>query len=330
MRVRPNLRLALDPVPTEGLITLRHLERLDRLTKLLDVTPLRSFDHPDLGDTEVLLTSWGCPPIDGFALARMPKLRAVIHAGGSVKGHVTERCFERGIAVSSAAAANALPVAEFTVAAILFANKRVFTIARRYRRERAAIAWDEEYPRFGNLDRRVGLVGASRIGRRVMELLAPFDLEVVFFDPTLDDDHGLPATRVSLDALIATSDVVSLHAPAIPETRHLMDASRLAAMKDGATLVNTARGALVDQDALVAELARGRIDAIIDTTDPFVLPKDSPLYDLDNVFLTPHIAGSLGPEKTRMMDMALDELERFCNGEPFAHEVRRERLRELA
>lgn len=330
MRPRPNLRLALDPKPTEGLITLRHLERLDALTKLLDVAPLRSFSNADLGDTEILLTSWGCPPIDGYALARMPKLAAIVHAGGSVKRHVTPACFSRGVRISSAATANALPVAEFTVAAILLANKRVFSIARRYRRERAAIDWEAQYPDFGNLNRRVGIVGASRTGRRVMTLLEPFDLEVVFSDPTVDEDHQLPARRVALDELVRTSDVVSIHAPSLPSTRHMFAAERLAKLKDGATLVNTARGSLVDQDALIAELKTGRIDAVIDTTEPYVLPANSPLYDLDNVVLTSHIAGSLGPEKTRMMDLALDEIERFVNGQPFDHEVRLERLGQLA
>ncbi|NEE43366.1 hydroxyacid dehydrogenase, partial [Streptomyces sp. SID8455] len=87
-------------------------------------------------------------------------------------------------------------------------------------------------------------------------------------------------------------DVVSIHAPELPQTRHLFDAGRLALMRDGATLVNTARGSLVDTDALVKELVSGRIDAVLDHTEPEVLPVDSPLYDLPNVLLTPHIAGS--------------------------------------
>jgi phosphoglycerate dehydrogenase-like enzyme len=115
---------------------------------------------------------------------------------------------------------------------------------------------------------------------------------------------------------------VTLHAPSLPETRHLLDRRRLALLRDGAVLVNTARGALVDGAALEAELVSGRIDAVIDTTEPEVLPASSPLFDLPNVFLTPHIAGAMGTETRRLAALALDEIERLARGEPLAHEVR--------
>ena len=141
---------------------------------------------------------------------------------------------------------------------------------------------------------------------------------------------ALGAEKVELDELLRRSDVVSLHAPSLPETQHLLDARRLALLRDGAILINTARGALVDGDALAAELVAGRIDAVIDTTDPEILPADSPLYELPNVFLTPHIAGAMGTETQRMADLALDEIERLAKGEPLAHEVRREDLARIA
>jgi phosphoglycerate dehydrogenase-like enzyme len=124
--------------------------------------------------------------------------------------------------------------------------------------------------------------------------------------------------------------VVSLHAPSLPETRRLLDRRRLALLRDGAVLVNTARGALVDGEALATELVSGRIDAVIDTTDPELLPADSPLYELPNVFLTPHIAGAMGRETRRLAQLALDELERLARGEPLAHEVRLEDLPHIA
>ena len=123
---------------------------------------------------------------------------------------------------------------------------------------------------------------------------------------------------------------MSLHAPSLPETRHLLDARRLALLRDGAVLVNTARGALVDGDALTAELVAGRIDAVIDTTEPEILPADSPLYELPNVFLTPHIAGAMGTETRRSRPSPLDEIERLARGEPLAHEVRLEDLARIA
>src|SRR5690606_36207563 len=139
-----------------------------------------------------------------------------------------------------------------------------------------------------------GIVGASHIGRRVIDLLKPLECDVLLYDPYVRP--GDPITReaklTSLDDLIARSDVVSLHAPSLPSTRHMIGRRELALMRDGATLINTARGALVDEGALVATLETGRVHAVIDVTDPEIPPPDSPLYRLPNVFLTPHIAGA--------------------------------------
>ncbi|MGW3400267.1 hydroxyacid dehydrogenase [Streptomyces zhihengii] len=303
-----------------------------RLTGWVDIDPdevAEDFSRaPALHAAEILITSWGCPAIDGDVLARAPALKAVVHAAGSVKHHVTQACWDRGIRVSSAAAANAVPVAEYTVAAVLLANKRVLEIGALYREHRAPLDWSRRFPGFGNYRRTVGVVGASLVGRKVLELLRPHDLDLLLTDPHVDAEQArrLGARQVELDELVAASDVVSLHAPELPETRHLMDARRLALLRDGATLVNTARGSLVDTGALTAEAATGRIHAVVDVTEPEVLPAGSPLYRLPNVLLTPHIAGSLGGELGRITHSALDEIERYCAGRPFAHAVRHEAL----
>ncbi|MFJ3204252.1 hydroxyacid dehydrogenase [Streptomyces sp. NPDC086989] len=313
---------------------------LPELLRVADVDPdllLTGFRHdepdepglrPRLAQAEVLFTGWGCPPLDAEALERMPRLRAVVHAAGSVKHHVTEACWERGLLVSSAAAANAVPVAEYTLAAILFTNKRVLESAHAYRAARAPIDPLRRYPAVGNYHRTVGIVGASLIGRRVMELLRPFDLRVLVHDPYADPGElaALGAEACALDELLRRSDVVSLHAPALPQTRHLLDAARLALMPDGATLVNTARGSLVDTVALTEELVAGRLHAVLDHTEPEVLPAGSPLYNLPNVLLTPHVAGSLGGELDRLAATAVEELERYALGLGFRHGVDRGRL----
>jgi phosphoglycerate dehydrogenase-like enzyme len=326
----PAVLLVFAPALNRQLVSDAHRERLGKLGRVLEPEPLPGLDDPraarHLPDVEVLVTGWGCPRLDAAALARMPRLRAAFHAAGTVKNHVTMDCFERGIRVTSAAFANGIPVAEFTVAAIVLANKRAFRAQRLYRRVKGFRLWSQELPGMGNHHKTVGIVGASRIGRMVMERLRGFDFERLVHDPYLEDGEAraLGAEPCALEDLLARSDVVSLHAPALPETRHLLDRRRLALLRDGAVLVNTARGALVDHEALGDELVSGRIDAVIDTTDPEILPVGSPLWELDNVFLTPHIAGSQGSETQRMMDLALDELERFVRGQPLRHEVRRE------
>jgi phosphoglycerate dehydrogenase-like enzyme len=304
----PEIRLVMRPDLPARLFTLAARERLPGVG-------WQPVTLEQLGDAEVLLSGWGCPPVTAAVLDRAPALKAIVHAAGGVKGHVTDACWERGLLVSSAADANAVPVAEYTLAMILLANKGVPAAARAYRARREAMDLVAELPAVGNYRRTVGIVGASRIGRRVIDLLAPFELDVLVSDPFLPD-------AIELDELVARSDVVSIHAPALPTTRHLFDARRLALLRDGATLINTARGSLVDHDALLAELVTGRIHAVLDVTDPHEpLPPGSPLYELPNVVLTPHIAGALGVELHRLGDAAIAELERYARGEPFAHPV---------
>ncbi|MEW2166252.1 hydroxyacid dehydrogenase [Streptomyces sp. NPDC007084] len=297
-------------------------DTLTRLRDLVDLDPdlvARDFTDPRvrarLARTEILITGWGCPVLDADALAAAPELRAVLHAAGSVKGFTTREVWDRGIAVSSAADANALPVAEYTLAMILLAGKNVFAFRDRLRAERA-FPYGEILPGVGNFGRRVGVIGASRVGRRLIELLRPFDLEVSLADPYVDraGAAALGVPLLPLDAVLAGSDIVTVHAPETPETRHLVGRRELALMPDGSVLVNTARGSLVDHEALVEELRSGRISAILDVTDPEPLPAASPLFGLPNAFVTPHIAGSQGNEVARLGATVLGELERLLSG----------------
>lgn len=334
--MRPTVLLAMVPHFTSELFAAEHFDQLAAVADILDREPLTVFGDERalalLPRAEILLTGWGCPPIDGATLKAAPNLRAIVHAAGTVKLHVTDECWERGLQVSSAAAANALPVAEYTLAAILFANKRAFRLQRRYQELRQFRLWPLEAPGLGNYRKVIGIVGASQVGRRVLSLLRPFDFEVLLHDPYVGaaEAEALGARAVELDALLAAADVVSLHAPALPATQHMLDRRRLGLMRDGAVLINTGRGALVDGDALTAELVSGRLDAVIDTTEPEILPADSPLYDLPNVFLTPHIAGAMGRETERLGAHAVAEIERYARGEAFQYPVRRQELERLA
>ncbi|MFI9625358.1 hydroxyacid dehydrogenase [Streptomyces sp. NPDC052042] len=327
---RPTTLLAMGPGIADRLLADRHRTRLAALTRTDPYLVAHDLTDPSpevaaaFAEAEVLFTCWGATPLTAEVLAAAPRLRAVVHAAGSVKHHITDACWERGIAVASAAGANALPVAEFTLAAILFANKRVLHSADRYRALRAEHDWLTELDGSGNYHRTVGIIGASRIGRRVIELLRPFDLDVLLYDPYVDEAEAarLGVRLTSLDELCADSSVVSVHAPQLPETYHLIGAAQLSAMATGTTLINTSRGSLVDEEALLPELVSGRLHAVLDVTDPELPAADSPLYELPNVLLTPHVAGSLGGELHRMADQALDELERYVQGRPFADPVR--------
>lgn len=311
-------------------------ERLDTVATVLDRSPLATFDDARagalLGGAEVLVVGWFCPPLTAEVLARAPVLDLVANAAGTVKPFATDALWARDVVVTSAAAANAVPVAEFTLAAIVFASKRAFAARDEYRAGRGTGVIPGLYPSPGAHDIRVGLVGASRVGRLVIAHVLRLDAEVSVCDPYLSraEADELGVRKVELDELLATSDIVSLHAPALPETRSMIGADELARMPRGSWLINTARGALVDTAALEDATRDGRVNAFLDVTDPEPLPTDSPLWDLPNVVITPHIAGSQGNEVRRLGRLAVTEIERYARGEPPLHPVTRADLDRIA
>ena len=335
--MRPKLAFAMAAEKTKYVFDGEALDRLARSCDILHAMPLEEFASPGaravLAEADILVTGWGCPQVTPDVLRTARHLKLIAHAAGTVKFTLDPAVYAAGIKVTHAADANAVPVAEFTLAAIIFANKRVFELRDRYRADpgrRSSYALMDEP--IGNYHRTVGLVGASRIGRRVARMLRGFDLTVLVSDPFVQ--KGDPITEgaelVELDTLMARSDVVSIHAPSLPSTRAMIGAPQLGLMKDGAALINTARGALVDEAALIVELTSGRIHAVIDVTDPEIPEAGSPLYSLPNVFLTPHVAGAVGTERLRLGQMAVEEVERFVRGERLEYEVEPALLERLA
>jgi phosphoglycerate dehydrogenase-like enzyme len=316
----------------------KSLDRLDRAGRVLDRTPLNSWDDPRadglLADAEIIVGHWGAPLFDAAVLARAPKLKMFAYAAGTVKWHLIPELWDRDLVITSGAGANAEPVAEYTLAMTLLANKRVFP-AIDAQRSRPAWTPPEGAPEHGNWHKKVGLVSASLIGRRVAELLRPFPhIRVEIFDPFVEASEigALGATKVDdLTQLCRTADVLSIHAPALPATLNLIGAAELAALPDGATVINTSRGHCLHLDALTAELETGRLFAIIDVTDPVEpLPDDHPLRHLPNAILTPHLAGSQGTELARMSDWVCDEVERFASGRPQRNRVTHDMIDRIA
>jgi phosphoglycerate dehydrogenase-like enzyme len=231
----------------------------------------------------------------------------------------------RGIRVTSAAPALGQDVAETAVGLILVGVKRIWPLAQHVREG----GWRETpwWPARELRGKIVGIIGGGNIGRHVIRLLAPFEPHVLVYDPYLPDAEAerLGVAKAELDDVLRRADVITLHAPSLPETEHMIDSRRLALMKDDALIVNTARGSLFDEVALVAELSQGRFFAFLDVTDPEPPAVDSPLRRLPNVVVTPHLAGCI-ENCTRMGEMAVEELRRFFAGEPPIYEVTPERL----
>ncbi|AYG02291.1 hydroxyacid dehydrogenase [Gryllotalpicola protaetiae] len=310
------------------------LARLRALAALPEPIWVDDLDDPALTarltGVEVLITGWGAPLLDEARLDRMPQLKVMLHGAGTIRSMVTDAFWKRGIAAANVADVNAVPVAEFTLAAVIMAGKRAPFLAAD---ATVHAGWEsiDRFGQLGNVGRTVGVVGFSRVGRRVVSALQQLEaLTCLVYDPYADAGEVTAAGgRLvgTLDELLPRVDVLSLHVPALPETRNMIGAAELAALPDHATVINTARGSVIDTAALEAECASGRLNAIIDVTEPEPLPAASVLFSLPNVMVTPHIAGSLGNELYRMTDAALDELERYVRGLPLSAAISSEDLR---
>lgn len=276
-----------------------------------------------------LVTGWGVMPISGTALKRADNLKIVVHSAGSVKylftpemvaGHLAPR----GIRVVSARGAIALNVAEHAVGALIMMSRRWVHDALNIR-ERGM--WRDPDKNWSNqflCGSVVGIVSASMVGREVIRLLKPFNVRILVFDPYLSDwDAGrMNVERVELNALFEESDLVTVHAPSIPETERMIGWEQLRRLRDDGVLVNTSRGSVLDHDALYEEARTGRIQVQLDVTDPEPLPPDHRLRALPNVIITPHSSGTGAYGHLEIGEITLDALEHFFSGrEPVPGEV---------
>ena len=288
-------------------------------------------EHKDLlQEVEVILSSWGGPLIDEEFLAAAPNLKTVFYGAGSIKGIMTEAAWKRGIRITSAYAANAVPVAEFTLSQILFCLKHGW---RMIREVRDPVSWKGDKVVPGVFRTTVGVVSLGMTGRKVCELLQPFDVNVIAFDPYVaaEDFVALGIKSASLEQVFAESDVVALHAPWLPETEGMITGRLLESMKSGASFINVARGALIRENELI-DVMRRRTDltAVLDVVVLEPPAPDSPLFDLSNVVVTPHLAGSMHHECRRMGEYMVEELKRALSGEPMRWEITREKATRLA
>lgn len=281
---------------------------------------------------QILITGWGTPLLHmlrDWTPERSP-LRLVVHSAGTVKYLVPQSALARGLVVTHANDSLAEAVAEFTVGAIIMARRQAFLAMERVRRGEHRLAPSHAHELRGST---VGIIGASAIGRRVMPLLAPFGVTILLHDPycAAETAASYGATLVDLDELLKNSQIVSLHAPVTAETIGMLGAAQFALMQEGALFVNTARGRLIDHDALLAELQRGRISALLDVTDPNEpLPADSPFLALDNCVVLPHIAAVTREARLRQGQITYDETLRYLNGQPLRHQVTAERWDTMA
>jgi phosphoglycerate dehydrogenase-like enzyme len=284
-----------------------------------------------LPGTHAVVTSWGTPTFTLELLAVADKLKIVGHAAGSVKNRMPKEGYDRGIVVLSAAAIIADSVAEYTLWAMLsmqrglYPYERIMKVESGWRRPDTGFAQELYY-------KKVGLVSASMIGRRVIALLAPFKCEVLVYDPYLNEAESqiLGVKKTSLEEIFATCDIISLHAPVTPETREMITAAHFKSLRDGSLFINTARAWVVDYSAMMAELRTGRIRAVLDVFDKEPLAEEDELRSMDNVFITPHVSGHTTESRLRLVEAIAEDMERFFEGEKLQYAVSWDRLRIMA
>lgn len=277
-----------------------------------------------LPDVDVLITGWRMPRLEPALLETAPRLRLIAHIGAAITPFVTHAVFERGIVVTQAGQGMARSVAE---TALTMTLGLLHQVHRADHAMRAEAAW----PLAGALPARheilgsvIGVVGASRTGRAYIPLVQSLGARVLLADPYVvpSEAEDLGVELVSLKELLSRSRIVCVHAPALPETHHMIGTAELAALATGSGLVNTARSWLVDQAALLAELLSGRIDGAFDVFDVEPLPADHPFRTLANVLLTPHQAAASVEGRRRQGAILVEEVRRFLDGSPLVHRIR--------
>lgn len=319
-------------------------EEYKHFCEVFDVTALdedRPMTQEEMAEKivgmDALVTGWGVPALTEEFFENADRLQIIAHSAGSVKhlfpGDLWEKyVVPRQITVFSANQALAYNVAEGTVGYMISVPRRFLEHVMHVR---TTTGWRKPgLPTTGQylLGATVGIISASKVGREVIRLLGPFDTKILVFDPYLSDWEAgrLGVEKADLNAVFERSDIVSLHAPTTPETEKMIGKEQLSRMRDGALLINTSRGWVLDHDALYEEARTGRILVVLDVTTPEPLPGDHPLRKLENVYITPHLSGAGNYGYYRIGEMTVRALEQKFSGRPVVGAIRYETFRILA
>lgn len=278
----------------------------------------------------IAVTSWGNEAIDEEVLSHCPDLKFVAHAAGSVKPIVSDTLWDKGVRVLSSACPLGEGVAETALGFTLSASKNFYALNTSVKNG----GWEQGKENITELfDIKIGVIGGGWAGKHYIKLLQNFYVDVLLYDPFISAEaaKALGAEKVELETLLKEADIVSIHAPSIPSTYHMINADSLKLMKKDAVLINTARGTIVDEAALYEHMKNGGLKyACIDVFDPEPPAKDNPLLTLDNVIVTPHLAGLARNGLKRIGTFVCEELTHFLNGETVRGEVTREMLARMA
>ncbi|MCH6257498.1 hypothetical protein MLD52_13135 [Puniceicoccaceae bacterium K14] len=331
---KPSALCLMEPQMFEDLFS---EEDKARLNSMLDFSesPLAPIDFVNserfFNDVEVIVSTWGLPPMDDAFLKRFPDLKILLYTAGSVKEKVTSESWDRPVRVVTAAAANAVPVAEFAFAQIILGLKNVWSAAALTRREQAFVA--APTPAAGTFHSTVALLGLGHIGQMVASRLKSLSVNVLAYDSCIEESVAadLGVQLCSMEDAFRSADVVSCHLPFLPVTSKVIRRQHFMSMRPQAVFLNTARGEVLDEGELFDALQeRPDVTAVLDVLQSEAPGSTSPLFALPNAVITPHIAGSLGREWQRLGATIVDEAERYVSGQTLLHELTLEKSKTSA
>jgi phosphoglycerate dehydrogenase-like enzyme len=275
-----------------------------------------------ISDADVCITGWGCPKFEEDILKNAARLKLIAHTGGTVANLVSDCMYEKGIRIISGNWLFAESVAEGVIAYILCSLRDLIF----HNNHVHSGGWESKSYNEGLLDQTIGLVGFGMVAKYLVGMLKPFRAKIKVYDPYITDEtckeYGVEST--TLDEVVSGSEIISIHAPKIPETYHMIDKRLLEMIPDGALLVNTARGAIIDEEAMAMELRKNRFKAVLDVYEKEPLPKESKLRGLSNVILIPHMAGPTVDRRKNVTLALLEEIENFFTGKTLRYEINKE------
>lgn len=289
-------------------------QTLESMGKVIWNTFTRQFSSEELKeklkDIDVCITGWSCPHLDHDVLENAEKLRLVAHTGGTVAPIVSDYLYDRGIKVISGNKLYAESVAEGVVAYILSSLRDIPYYAHFMK----SGGWKgDNYYIEGLLDQSIGLVGFGMVAKYLVKMVAPFRSKVKVYDPYAKEDvlreHGVE--KASLEDIFSNCKIISIHAPKIPDTYHMIDKRLIEMIPEDSILINTARGSIIDEEALTEELQKNRFKAVLDVYEVEPLPDESILRKLSNVILIPHMAGPTIDRRKYVTMAIIDDINNF-------------------
>lgn len=317
-----NILVALNENVQKTFLTEEIIKRIEEIGKVIWKNDILVEDdlRANIQGIDICITGWGIPRFNSRVLEKADRLKLIAHTAGTVASFVSDELFSKGIKVVSANKVFAESVAEGVIGYLLAALRDI----PYYAYEMKSGGWKkEDYYNRGLLDQTVGLVGFGEIPRYLAPMLKPFRVKIKAFDKYVDAEtmaeYGVD--KVDLNELFTTCPIISVHLPRTDETHHMIDKGLLEMIQDGGILINTARGSVIDESALIDELKRNRIKAVLDVYETEPLSDDSPLRKMDNAILIPHMAGPTVDRRKFATLAILDDIDRFIKGMPLIHEI---------